>query len=64
MKIIFDSEKQRENLFKAYCPYELGLPGCSTSNCGLSVRLGDIPKVEVCRKCWEECGLEHEVKEK
>ena len=53
MKIIFDSEEQKENfarhIFADHCPTLFGLNG---SCCDF----------EECDECWKNCGLEVEVK--
>lgn len=65
MKIIFDSEKQKE-LFISYvsyneeeviplCPVHIGFESLARDpNCGYDS--------EICRKCWENSGIEMEVK--
>lgn len=59
MKIIFDSEEQKEalsySLIKGFCPSELYLKNYYTrSKLGCS---GD------CERCWKESGLEMEVRD-
>lgn len=59
MKIIFDSEEQKANfidLIKCYCPGELdeNMRYVDDEECKT------IPN---CSKCWENCGIEMEVKE-
>lgn len=55
MKIIFDSEEQKNTLFRLlpmdYCPSILGLKDITYNNCD------DY----ACNKCWENCGIEVEV---
>ena len=54
MKIIFDSEEEKDNfaklIFSDYCPSLFGLKG---SCCDF----------EKCDECWKNCGIEMEVKD-
>ena len=58
MKIIFDSEEQKEAFFKLmsddYCPSTIFLSdiGCTTGH-----------KTCECEMCWECCGIVVEVRE-
>lgn len=59
MKIIFDSEEQKETF--------MGMIISSSSECPGFFGLNNLPKKQCfkengCKICWEECGIEHEVK--
>lgn len=60
MKIIFDSEEQKESfksLIDGCCPMRFGLKGkCFDSSDGWHISDED------CDECWKRCGLEVEVK--
>ena len=57
MKIIFDSEHQKEmflnSMVKGFCPGELNLK--NYWDCQFMLMTGN------CRECWEQCGIEMEV---
>lgn len=58
MKILFDSERQKEAfiraMIKGFCPNELYLK--DQCKCSIFNANGN------CEKCWENCGIEVEVK--
>ena len=56
MKIIFDSEEQKDKFFSTvvfeFCPDELGLAR------------SDCHAYKCCRDCWDDTNLETEIAEK
>ena len=60
MKIIFDSEEERDKFLMGMahwdhvCPSDFGLKDIQTSKCEDC----DTPS---CEECWKECGLDIEV---
>lgn len=58
MKIIFDSEEEKNKFFNRIsfgdCPTSLSSKYIDSDHCYCSDR--------DCAKCWEECGIEFEVK--
>lgn len=61
MKIIFDSENQKYKFLKVLgdaeykCPRHCGFKELSSNNCTPATK-------DNCVKCWEQCGIEFEVK--
>lgn len=55
MKIIFDSEKERDNLFIDICPTSLSEDFTEHRDC-------DGVRKDLCDECWEQCGLKYEIK--
>lgn len=61
MKIIFDSEEQKKNFLKVLgdamnkCPSYCGFMELSSNDCTPATK-------DNCSKCWEQCGIEMEVK--
>lgn len=53
MKIIFDSEQEKEFFEAKNCPSSIGLK--EHDDCGRGLRY-------VCFKCWEESEMEYEIK--
>ena len=56
MKIIFDSEEQKEKFLSGVldtrvCPYDIG------------VYMTNCIKCKTCEDCWKSCGIEMAVKE-
>lgn len=58
MRIIFDSEEQKERFISLIspflCPSDIGIGNDDADHCS---RNG------ACRDCWKNCGIEIEVKE-
>lgn len=58
MKIIFDSEKQKDDfmeLMKANCPSDL-------DNNLRELQGEECKYPDTCSKCWSNCGIEMEIK--
>ena len=55
MKIIFDSEEEKENFIKDRCPTDI------LKNLG-EIECDEFDNYGVCEKCWKNCGIEMEVK--
>lgn len=54
-KLIFESEEEKEFTINDACPYEFYMDlgwNCNTEGCD--------PE-DVCKRCWENCGIELEV---
>ena len=53
MKIIFDSEEEKRAYMRRYCPPIFDVDDYTPIRC----------ESTDCRKCWDECAIELEVKE-
>ena len=53
MKIIFDSVEQRDEFINIFCPSAFNLKEHKNCSKGLE---------NTCKECWEQCGLEYEIK--
>ena len=55
MKIIFDSEEQKEDFMADVCPDDVSI--------ALHAELSDRCYGPCCSECWKNCGIELEVKQ-
>lgn len=64
MKIIFDSETQKEKFISAMANFSECPSGFGLKN-RVSIGKNCLPRGTTdCKRCWKNCGIEFEVKER